>query len=275
MASDGLAGKTMALYMSAARGLHDEMEAQGVIDWNIFRHPMVRLPRGARRAVNPPRAFAEWMAHRILESCQVDRPVDYALASVLLNTGMRPAEILNLTFSDVRQSVEGCLVALRIRHSKTHVHRLQPLADWAAEALLTYYELMGGDAERRDRALFPISMTTMHSWWKRRLDIAGLPKADYSLRSCRKTVVSELLRRGESLRNTALVTGHSNPSMLRVYDDERLEISDNPAMRLDYKGKRYADVHESSGASNVGRAGDAARDENRGAGIPHRGARRS
>jgi integrase len=125
---------------------------------------------------------------------------------LLIFTGCRKSEILNLRWEDVGDNV------ILLRTTKNGKSRLVPLSR-SAEAVIT-------GIPRRSEYLFPSPsgkgpLREIRKTWVRACRIAGLK--DLRLHDLRRTVASLLIQSGTSMPEIAKVLGHSNSYITQVY----------------------------------------------------------
>lgn len=124
------------------------------------------------------------------------------------NSGMRRAEILALTFDDVREIDEGH-TAVAVLHTKNGKSRL---VSCTAEMKVILDALRGLPRGKDDNRLFPLSMTTLtrnlRALWK----ATGLK--DVRLHDLRRSHATILVDKGVDIRTVAGRLGHSGTAIL-------------------------------------------------------------
>jgi integrase len=124
------------------------------------------------------------------------------------NSGMRRAEILNMTWDDVRK-IDDSITVIVVGNTKTGKPRSITCTDEMKRVLVALRDL---DRKEGDRRLFPLSMTTLkrnltHLW-----KTCGVK--DVRLHDLRATHASILIQRNVDPRTVAGRLGHSGTGML-------------------------------------------------------------
>jgi site-specific recombinase XerD len=161
-----------------------------------------------------PRAIAPGDVRKLLGALETTR--DRALILVLLRTGMRIGELLNLQVRD-----------LDVRERKIHIYegeknclgRVVYLSDDAVMAVKLWLKtrnphheyLFGG------RGRGHMSYTQARSIFTQCISKAGLQHKGYTMHSLRHTFASELLNAGMRLECLQLLLGHHDIEMTRRY----------------------------------------------------------
>jgi integrase/recombinase XerD len=155
-------------------------------------------------------------------------PRDKCMIFILLRTGMRISELLNLKPQDIHLRERMIL----INHSaKTGVGRIAYLSDDAYKTLTNWLKIrISGKkflfySHSRENMSYGTARLIFIKYLKR----AGLSKKGYTLHCLRHTFASELLSAGMSLESLQILMGHSNIEMTRRY--ARLT---NNALKKDY-----------------------------------------
>jgi len=214
------------------------------------------IDRPLDRLVMMPRIYSYEKLPRFLTAQQVKRLLavidqskrtgrrDYAVILLMLSTGIRARECVNLTLEDV--DWRGRL--LRVEPTKTRTARLVPIPPAALEALAAYLKrdrppttrtrslflIYGPNSDwRRDPA--PLTYTTLgrvvRDWLKR----AGL-RVGSSCYALRHTYAQHLLDRGAGYPTLQALLGHRSLHTIRFYArvnfSELREVADNDAEKI-------------------------------------------
>lgn len=153
---------------------------------------------------------------------------DKCMIFILLRTGMRISELLNLKPQDIHLRERMIL----IKHSaKTGVGRIAYLSNDAYKALNNWLKIRisGKKFLFYSNCRENISYGAVRSIFIKYLKRAGLSKKGYTLHCLRHTFASELLSAGIALESLQILMGHSNIEMTRRY--ARLT---NNALKKDY-----------------------------------------
>jgi integrase/recombinase XerD len=150
----------------------------------------------------------------VRERRHVHQPRDYALFSLLANTGMRPAEVRALTRGDCH--LEGAAPWVRIFRlkKKKTVREFDdlPIPAWTAEAVSAHLTSVGTAPEEH---LFAIAPRQMQRLFKGYCRLAGV--RPINLYSLRHTVATRLYCATRNIRLVQAVLGHEKPNMTALY----------------------------------------------------------
>ena len=124
------------------------------------------------------------------------------------NSGMRRAEILSLTWNDVR-SVDDTTTVVQVDNTKTAKPRYVTCTNEMRTIIDTLRQL---DRAEGDNRLFPVSMTTLKRSLTRLWKATGLQ--DVRLHDLRRTHATMLIQRNVDPRTVAGRLGHSGTAML-------------------------------------------------------------
>ena len=124
------------------------------------------------------------------------------------NSGMRRAEILSLTWDDVRKVDDQTTVVL-VGNTKTGQPRSVTCTPQMNDILAALEELPRAE---RDNRLFPLSMTTLKRALTRLWQKTGL--RDVRLHDLRRSHATILVNQGVDVRTVAARLGHSGTAML-------------------------------------------------------------
>lgn len=172
---------------------------------------------------------------------------DRALLCLLLGSGMRISEVMNLNLGDV---CENGAMHLILRETKSGETRMQPLPTWVAEKVsvlvcamrdlgvheksdpLFWSGMYSEDGlERIPRARWSVSCASL--MFKRYCRYVGLPSS-ISPHSCRATVATYLLSQGMQYREVQEVLRHANTAMVERYDKRRWQLDESPAKKVEW-----------------------------------------
>ncbi len=202
-----------------------------VVDRDVLsRKIRVKIPNALPRAIN------DEDVNRLLSV--LDVPQDRAMILLLLRTGMRIGELLNLKERDI--DMEGRKITLWVSE-KNQVGRVVHFSDDAAEALKVWMEQRDPDRKFLFYAQGKHSMgyAGARMRFKAYLGKAGLAHRDYSLHRLRHSFATGLLNAGMRLEHLQPLLGHSNVEVTRRYarlSDITVEKEYFRAMKLIEKG---------------------------------------
>jgi integrase/recombinase XerD len=146
----------------------------------------------------------------------IDHVRDRAMVLVLLRTGMRIGELLNMLMEDVNLKERSIEIH---EAGKTGVGRVVYLSEDALRALQAWFKMRHTQksyvfyAQGRHTMSYPAARAMFHKY----LDKAGLSHKGYTLHCLRHTCASELLNAGMRLECVQQLLGHSNIEMTRRY----------------------------------------------------------
>ncbi|UZW54747.1 site-specific integrase [Sphingobium sp. JS3065] len=167
------------------------------------------------------------------------------------NSGMRRAEILCLTWDQVRK-VDEEIIVIEVKNTKTNKPRFVTCTQEMLEILAALEKLERAEGDKR---LFPISMTTLKRSLTRLWKESGLE--DVRLHDLRRSHATILMKRNIDARTIAGRLGHSGTAMLaRHYavnlgDIEAARIFGTPRSQNGNKSADSDDLGVDGGASEV------------------------
>jgi len=161
-----------------------------------------------------PKAMSPNDVHQLLAVVNDIR--NRAMILMLLRTGMRIGELLNLKLYDVRFSEQKALIW---EGEKNCIGRVVCISADALQALSRWYDIRDPSKEyvfyshRRHIMCY----ATARIMFKKYLDKAGLAGKNYSLHSLRHTFATDLLNAGMRLECLQQLLGHSSLEMTLRY----------------------------------------------------------
>jgi len=137
-----------------------------------------------------------------------------ALILLLLRTGMRIGELLNVKISDIRQSERKILL---YQGSKNYLGRAVYFNEDAEEALKRWLKIRNPQKTFLfySRSRETISYVAAWSVMRKALDAAGLSDKDYSLHCLRHTFATDMLNAGLRLEVLQQLLGHQSAEITR------------------------------------------------------------
>ncbi len=174
----------------------------------LLRKIHLKLPQGLPRAIAP---------EDVLKLVSVVEHVrDRAIILLLLRTGMRIGEALNLLVSDV--DLNGRTVKI-YEGEKNCVGRVVYLSDDARKALVDWIRERQPQKQRlfcgRGRSYLGYNSARMR--FRKHLQEAGLGDKGYTLHCLRHTCATELLNAGMRIECLQQLLGHSKLEVTRIY----------------------------------------------------------
>lgn len=217
--ASGLSGRTLALTLSAWRGLFDWLARHRGFSANPARG--VRAPKSPRRL---PKALSVEQMQQLLDGAgePQTKPADLrdrAMFELLYSSGLRLAELVALDADDGRLDLKQAQVTVTGKGAKT---RSVPVGGRAREALRDWLKARAVLAAPQERALFVgargkrISPGTvqarLRAWAKRQ----GLG-ASVHPHMLRHSFASHVLQSSQDLRAVQDMLGHASISTTQVY----------------------------------------------------------
>lgn len=150
----------------------------------------------------------------VRERRHVHQPRDYALFSLLANTGMRPAEVRALTVGDCRLGSDGPWVRvtrLKKRKSSPEIDDL-PIPIETAAALSSHIALARLAPEDR---LFPLPARRLQRMFHYYREAARIRRIH--LYSLRHTAATRIYCATRNIRTVQAILGHERPDMTALY----------------------------------------------------------
>ncbi len=213
----GLSGRTLALTLSAWRGLYRWLARQRRFRANPVQG--VRAPKSPRPL---PKVLSVEQAQRLLDVEPGGAPEltrDRAMFELMYSSGLRLAELVSLDLDDGRLDLREAQVTVTGKGGKT---RTVPVGAKAREALNRWLEARARLARPEQRALFVgargrrISPTTVNVRLKALAKRQGMvtPIHPHMLRH---SFATHVLQSSQDLRAVQEMLGHSSISTTQVY----------------------------------------------------------
>ena len=213
----GLSGRTLALTLSAWRGLFHWLARQRGFSANPVQG--VRAPKSPRHL---PRALSVEQALQLLETAPPRTPAaarDRAMFELLYSSGLRLAELVALDADDGGLDLRQAEVTVTGKGAKT---RTVPVGGRARDALRDWLRARAQLAAPEERALFVGArgkriapgtvQARLRAWAKRQ----GLG-ASVHPHMLRHSFASHLLQSSQDLRAVQEMLGHASISSTQVY----------------------------------------------------------
>ena len=215
--AEGLSGRTLALTLSAWRGLFDWLARQRGFAANPAKG--VRAPKAPRPL---PKALSVEQVQRLLEAPADAAPEalrDRAMFELLYSSGLRLAEIVALDADNGRLDLRQGEVTVTGKGAKT---RTVPVGSRAREALRAWLKARAQLAAPGERALFvgargrriaPGTVQARLRAWSRRQGLG----AGVHPHMLRHSFASHVLQSSQDLRAVQEMLGHASISTTQVY----------------------------------------------------------
>jgi integrase/recombinase XerC len=214
----GLSGRTLALTLSAWRGLYRWLARQ-----RGFRSNPVQGVRAPKSPRGLPKVLSVEQAQRLLErdagaTDDAAAARDAAMFELLYSSGLRLSELVSLDVGDGRLDLGAGEVTVTGKGRKT---RTVPVGARARDALKRWLALRVGLAREGERALFVGARgariaagtvrTRLHAWALRRGIDAVHPHM------LRHSFASHVLQSSQDLRAVQEMLGHASIATTQVY----------------------------------------------------------
>ena len=213
----GLSGRTLALTLSAWRGLFNWLARQRDFPANPAQG--VRAPKSPRHL---PKSLSVEQMQQLLETAAPQSPAgarDRAMFELLYSSGLRLAELVALDADDGRLDLKQAEVTVTGKGAKT---RTVPVGGRAREALRDWLKARALLAAPQERALFVGArgrriapgtvQARLRAWAKRQ----GLGAAVHP-HMLRHSFASHVLQSSQDLRAVQEMLGHASISTTQVY----------------------------------------------------------
>jgi integrase/recombinase XerC len=213
----GLSGRTLALTLSAWRGLYRWLSRHRGFSANPVQG--VRAPKSPRHL---PKSLSVEQAQQLLDSVPLDTPEgarDRAMFELLYSSGLRLAELIALDAEDGRLDLRQAEVTVTGKGGKT---RTVPVGARARDALRDWLKARALLAAPQERALFvgargrriaPGTVQARLRTWARR---QGLGAAVHP-HMLRHSFASHVLQSSQDLRAVQEMLGHASISTTQIY----------------------------------------------------------
>jgi len=213
----GLSGRTLALTLSAWRGLYRWLSRHRGFAANPVQG--VRAPKSPRHL---PRSLSVEQAQQLLESVPSETPEgarDRAMFELLYSSGLRLSELIALDAADGRLDLKQAEVTVTGKGGKTRTvpvggRAREALRDWLkARALLAAPQEAALFVGARGRRIAPGTVQArLRAWAKRQ----GLGAAVHP-HMLRHSFASHVLQSSQDLRAVQEMLGHASISTTQIY----------------------------------------------------------
>ena len=213
----GLSNNTVARHLYALRSFWDYLRKQERVSADPVHE--VGVPRRTRAL---PRYLGKEELAKILAASQRNRTAlsafgNYAMMVMLIFTGMRRGELINLRLSDISLYEKTVRV-----WDKGDKQRIIPLVDEAVQALQDWLEFRPQDCDHdylfttfHANRIYPSSMQRI---WKGILEKSGIGPEGVTLHTLRYSMAIMLLQSGQySLVEIQQLLGHSRLDTTAIY----------------------------------------------------------
>jgi integrase/recombinase XerD len=205
----GLKAKTVSVRLMVVHAFLRFLVEGDVIDPNVLRKKIrVKVPEALPKAIEPENIKALFAA--------IDHVRDRAMFLMLLRTGMRIGELLDLKIPEVNLEEKKVIL---YEAQKTRVGRVVYFSDDAKEALCSWLKARDPKKEfvfygqGRNR----MGYTGAQLRFEKYIEAASLSAMGYTIHCLRHTFASELLNAGMRLECLQPLLGHTSLEVTRRY----------------------------------------------------------
>lgn len=205
----GLKPRTVRTRLNQANAFVGFLIRRSIISPDVLKRRLrVKVPDSLPRAVDPDDI------NKLLSVVKKRR--DMMIILLLLRTGMRIGELLNLKMTDINVKEKRIDI---IEAQKNRVGRVVYFSEDAAKALKKWLKKRDLDQECLiyGKSGKPLSYETARQIFKGNIDRAGLTDKGYTLHCLRHTFASELLNAGMRLECLQQLLGHTSIEVTRIY----------------------------------------------------------
>ena len=205
----GLKARTVSVRLMVVHAFLRFLAEGEVIDPNVLRKKIrVKVPEALPKAIEPENIKALLAV--------IDHVRDRAMFLMLLRTGMRIGELLDLKIPEVNLKEKKVMI---YEAQKTRVGRVVYFSDDAKEALGSWLKARDPEKEfvfygqGRNR----LGYTGAQLRFEKYIEAAGLSAKGYTIHCLRHTFASELLNAGMRLECLQPLLGHTSLEVTRRY----------------------------------------------------------
>lgn len=236
--ASSLSALTIGSYIVAVRKFYEWAEAEKY------------YPNIAKGVKTPPRKQAFKKQHlsdnkssELLEHFKGISLRDYAIANLILRTGLRTIEVVRADIGDI--TFKGDRRVLLIwGKGRTEKDDFVVLSDKAYQPIKAYLETRKGakageplfTSNSRQNNGERLTTRTISAICKSGLQAIGLDGKEYTAHSLRHTTAVAILKRGGQITDVQSVLRHSSPVTSQIYTEsvkEELRLAEAPEMLLD------------------------------------------
>lgn len=169
--------------------------------------PIYIKERELKMLINAPAKYARFESHRLR---------DRVLLELLIFTGARKSEVLNMDWDDVDFGKK----TIKIRKTKNKTQRLVPLVEPLLSDLWDYLQTR---MPLSNRAIIisdtgnRMSVSNIQTLFKRYLKKCGLDKKGYTIHKCRHSYASLLCQSGVDIISIKELLGHEDLNSTKIY----------------------------------------------------------
>lgn len=205
----GLKPRTVRTRLNQVNAFLGFLIRRSIVSSDVLKRRLrVKVPDSLPKAIDPGDI------QKLLSIIKKKR--DMMIILLLLRTGMRIGELLNLKITDINLKEKKIDI---IEAQKNRVGRVVYFSDDAAKALKKWLKKRDPDQEYLicGKNGNPLSYETARQIFKGNIDRAGLTNKGYTLHCLRHTFASELLNAGMRLECLQQLLGHTSIEVTRIY----------------------------------------------------------
>lgn len=207
--SQGYTKKSISRKINSTKTFYRFLKVQEIITDDpaaLVQHPKYEL--------KPPRILSPLEYRALRDAARADERTS-AIIEILLQTGIRIAELANLRLSDIKEGT------LHIRPVEGHEARIVPLNKAAKSALDRYLRSRPKGSQKETDHIFitknakPLLIRNIRTTIDRFFQLAGIEGA--KVNDLRHTFIAHHIKRGASLMLLSKVVGHKRISTTERY----------------------------------------------------------
>lgn len=229
------------------RKLYKVLQAAGLVKANPFASELLTVPKSGSEK-RPTEMIDFNLVREIVEAARDQDNVcgyrDSCLLAFLFGLGLRRSEAVKILMTDFKTSPEGTKY-VRLRKTKSGRDDVLPLnsfveqyltewlnkrAEFGVKSVFLFPAIEGKKRQKvkNDRGM---STTTVWRIFKKACRKIGL-LGRFSPHSARATAITKLLSEGWDFKSVQSFSRHSSIIMVERYDKRRMQIEQNPSLKL-------------------------------------------
>lgn len=231
---------TVLRYMVSVRQLLEYCQKENIIERNPLLN--VRMPRA--NTLSKTQAFTDEEVRRILSipnKSTLVGALHYAVLVVLFYLGVRKGELIKMKWKDIKEEGIHTVIVIHGKGSKDRIIPLSPIIKEAINNYKSITEVTDPDdyifkptrnnySKITNKSLDPTTINYIISFYVYK---AGITK-QVSPHSCRASAISNLLDNKVSIRDVAVLVGHSSIQTTSIYDKRKNDLNQSAAYKIHY-----------------------------------------
>lgn len=215
---NGMAPSTVCRKLASIKSFMKWLVREG----DLSSDPSISLKLPRPSPLKPTEAFTDEEVKKLLAVPKSD--FHQLILLMLLNTGIRRSELLNIEKSDVYTHGDHTFVRIKGKGGKTRDVPLNP-------SVMVYFR--PHFTTLSSEIVFKLNPKTILRIVKRYAKAAGINK-NVSPHSCRATLITKALEEGEVMMDVADLAGHSSVTTTQLYWRRRRGLDNSPVYKVSY-----------------------------------------